>query len=115
MLSLLTILLFIILIVLNILDLLTTKYALNLGGREANPIARFFLLKLGFRGLVFFKILFFPIIVYLFLTLEISNSGLLFVNAIFVLILNHNFLTIKRLLTIRLLDGKLKKLSKKIK
>ena len=40
---------------LNIADILTTRRALSMGGKEANPVARWVLEKYGVRGLWFFK------------------------------------------------------------
>lgn len=48
---------------LNLLDIMTTKSALEKGGYEANPVARWFLHIMGIPGLFFLKYLVMALII----------------------------------------------------
>ena len=43
-------------ILVNVLDIFMTYILIRFGGIEANPIARFFLNRWGFAGMIFFKL-----------------------------------------------------------
>ena len=43
-------------ILVNVLDIFMTYILIRFGGVEANPIARFFLNRWGFAGMIFFKL-----------------------------------------------------------
>lgn len=43
-------------ILVNVLDILVTYVLIRFGGVEANPVARFFLVRWGFNGIIWFKL-----------------------------------------------------------
>ncbi len=53
------------LFVLGSLDVISTAIALNLGGREVNPIAQQVLEQAGFPGMIFFKFLMLGLVVWI--------------------------------------------------
>ena len=79
-----------VLILLNILDVITTRRALALGGREANPLARWLLNRYGTVGLWFAKMLMFGVVGFLGLAGWISEGTLWFYNIVYGLIVAWN-------------------------
>lgn len=84
---------FAIFVILQVLDVLTTVYILDHGGRELNPALRFLMNKLGVKpALVLFKCL----IIYAFYT-PMPDLAMQVVILFYVAVITNNFLAIRKL------------------
>lgn len=87
---------------LNLVDIITTKRAvLDLGAREANPIARWFIEKFGVAGMFLLKYAGMALSIAVGLATGQTEAGIWVSNAILSLVIINNSVVLYRLTSIK--------------